>query len=205
MPPGLVRSGLGLDAEPIFLVATFGLVIVRFALGYFVMLQYDLFEVVPYWEEVHAAVEPPKKLSAKTSVYFEHLLDVFRDEQVFANLELTLQDLADRLGISAEYLSQVIKAHERATFFEFVNRYRVEAVKQKLVSADYRHYTIMDVALESGFKSKSIQHGVQEVHGPDALGLQARPPCRAEHSRFRSSSLDSGRPSILKTSDDPQF
>ncbi|MEM6647798.1 MAG: helix-turn-helix transcriptional regulator [Bacteroidota bacterium] len=149
------QSLLGLDAEPIFLVATFGLVIVLFAIGYFVMLQYDLFEVVPYQEEAPDLVEAPKKLSAKTGVYFENLLGVLQDERVFTNPELTLQDLADRLGISAGYLSQIIKAHERTTFFEFVNRYRVEAVKQKLVSADYQHYTIMGVALESGFKSKS--------------------------------------------------
>lgn len=152
---------LGLDADGTFLIVTFGLVSVLFGFGYFVILHYDLFQVVPYQEdspesqESPESVESPKKLSSKTSIYFQNLLEVFQGERVFTNPELTLQDLADRLGISAGYLSQIIKEHESKNFFEFVNRYRVEEVKHKLISDDYQHYNIMGIALESGFKSKS--------------------------------------------------
>lgn len=146
---------LGLDADGTFLVVTFGLVVVLFGFGYFVILQYDFFQVVPYQEEALEPEASPKKLSSKTSVYFQNLLEVLQGEKVFTNPELTLQDLADRLGISAGYLSQIIKEHESKNFFEFVNRYRIEEVKHKLISADYQHYNIMGIALESGFKSKS--------------------------------------------------
>lgn len=150
-----VQQLIGLDAEDTFLVVTFGLVVVLFWFGYFVILQYDLFQVAPYQDDAPKPAEGPKKLSSKTSVYFQNLLDVLQGEKVFTNPELTLQDLADRLGISAGYLSQIIKEHESKNFFEFINRYRVDAVKQKLVSEDYQHYNIMGIAMESGFKSKS--------------------------------------------------
>ncbi|GAB5521360.1 MAG: hypothetical protein RhofKO_36110 [Rhodothermales bacterium] len=146
---------LSLNAEPTFLAATFGLVVALFGFGYFVMLQYDRFQVVSYRDEAPEPEESPKKLSAKTSIYVQNLLDVLQGEKLFTNPELTLQDLADRLGISAGYLSQIINEHEGKNFFELVNGYRVEEVKHRLISADYQHYTIMGIALESGFKSKS--------------------------------------------------
>jgi len=149
-----VKDIVSLDGEDAYIVVLFGLVGLLFGGGYFVILHYDLFQVVPY-EDIVPKPAVSKKLSPKTSVYFEKLLKVLQTERVFTNPELTLQDLAGRLDISAGYLSQIIKEHESKNFFAFINRYRVEDVKQKLVSMDYRQYTIMGIAMESGFKSKS--------------------------------------------------
>ncbi len=69
--------------------------------------------------------------------------------------ELTLQELADRLGVSPHNLSEVINGRLGTSFHDFVNGYRVEEAKRRLRDPDFAHQTILAVALESGFRSKS--------------------------------------------------
>ena len=79
---------------------------------------------------------------------------------MYENIELTLNDLAQELQLSSGYLSQIINEREQKSFFEFVNFYRVEAIKRKLLDQNYAHYDIFSIALESGFKSKSTFNAV---------------------------------------------
>ena len=77
------------------------------------------------------------------------------EDAVYMDTELTLSVLAEKLTISPGYLSQIINEKENKNFFEFVNQYRIDAAKRKLMDADYNQYSIMGIALESGFSSKS--------------------------------------------------
>jgi AraC-like DNA-binding protein len=87
-------------------------------------------------------------------------LQLLQEKRLYEDVELTLDDLAQRLQLSSGYLSQIINTKEKKSFFEFVNHYRVEAVKQKLIDSAYAHYDILSIALESGFKSKSTFNAV---------------------------------------------
>ncbi|MDF1699454.1 MAG: helix-turn-helix domain-containing protein [Saprospiraceae bacterium] len=69
--------------------------------------------------------------------------------------ELTLKDVADALGVHSKNLSQVINEQLNLNFFNFINQYRVEEVKAKLLDENFTHYSILGIALESGFSSKS--------------------------------------------------
>ena len=82
-------------------------------------------------------------------------MKLMHEEKLYTDVELTLQNLSERLGISPGYLSRIINEKEDKNFFEFVNSYRVKDVKEKLVDEEYGHYSILGIALESGFKSKS--------------------------------------------------
>ena len=41
------------------------------------------------------------------------------------------------------------------TFYDFINHYRVEETKQRLLSPDYRHYSIIAIAFDCGFNSEA--------------------------------------------------
>ncbi len=80
---------------------------------------------------------------------------LLKEEQVFKENELRLADLAAYLDVSYHQLSQVINEHYGVNFFELINRYRVEHVKKLLADPNYSHYTIIQIAFESGFNNKA--------------------------------------------------
>ncbi len=85
----------------------------------------------------------------------QQLLTHMQECTPYVNGKLSLKEVADSLSISPNYLSQVINENLNKNFFDFVNQYRVEYVKKLIVNPDYSHLTILGVALESGFNSKS--------------------------------------------------
>ena len=76
-------------------------------------------------------------------------------EKPYLNGKLTLKEVADSLDISENHLSQVINGQLHVNFFDFINEYRVELVKAKMNDPDYNHYTLLGVAMDCGFNSKS--------------------------------------------------
>jgi AraC-like DNA-binding protein len=69
--------------------------------------------------------------------------------------ELSLTTLAEQLKMNPNLLSQVLNEGFGENFYRFVNRYRVEESKRLLLDPAYKHYTILAIALEAGFSSKS--------------------------------------------------
>ncbi len=59
------------------------------------------------------------------------------------------------MNISVNHLSQVINEQLGMTFFDYVNSYRVEEVKARLSSPDVKNFTLLGIAYDSGFNSKS--------------------------------------------------
>jgi AraC-like DNA-binding protein len=86
--------------------------------------------------------------------YKVQLQQLMEDEQLYLKPELTSQDLAEQLNISSKVLSQVINQGFNKNFFDYVNSYRCEKVKQLLLSAD-KKITIIEAMYMSGFNSKS--------------------------------------------------
>ncbi len=69
--------------------------------------------------------------------------------------DLVLPQLAQQLGISANYLSQIINEQMNFNFYDFINGYRVEEAKKFICQAGQEKPNILNIALESGFNSKS--------------------------------------------------
>ncbi|WPU90919.1 AraC family transcriptional regulator [Mucilaginibacter sabulilitoris] len=73
----------------------------------------------------------------------------------FLKEDLSLTMLAGELGITSNQLSQVINQRAQSNFFNFINGYRVEAVKDKFKDPAMAYYSILGIAYDSGFRSKS--------------------------------------------------
>lgn len=83
------------------------------------------------------------------------LLDYMETEKPFLRRELTIQDVAADLGIAQHHLTQTINEHLDKNFYTLVNEYRVEEVKQRLKDPKYAHLTVLAIANDAGFNSKS--------------------------------------------------
>ncbi|MBD3903326.1 helix-turn-helix domain-containing protein [Chryseobacterium sp. Ch-15] len=91
----------------------------------------------------------------RSKILSERLLDYMRIEKPYLDEELSLIKLSSLLNVSTNQLSQVINQNLNTTFYKFINSYRVEEVKQKLKNIEFDHYSILGIAFESGFNSKS--------------------------------------------------
>lgn len=87
--------------------------------------------------------------------YHRQLLNLMNQNKPYLEPKLNLSDLAGELNISVNHLSQVINQHEEKNFFDFVNSYRVEEFKQRVLDPANNNYSILAIALDSGFNSKS--------------------------------------------------
>jgi AraC-like DNA-binding protein len=75
------------------------------------------------------------------------------EKQLFKKSGLKLQDLCEATGERAHYISQVINQDLNMSFFDFINQHRIEAAK--LILKEFPSRSVLDVALEVGFNSKS--------------------------------------------------
>ncbi len=84
------------------------------------------------------------------------LKDLMEEEQLYRVNDLSLQGLAEAAEIPAYLVSQVINDHLDQNFFDFVNRYRIEDVCQQLKDPANDNLTILSLAYDAGFNSKSV-------------------------------------------------
>jgi AraC-like DNA-binding protein len=85
----------------------------------------------------------------------QRLNNLMTDRQVYRESELSLTDLAERLDTHPNYLSQIINEKEGKNFYDYVNAMRVEAFLKTAADPKNSHYTLLALALECGFNSKS--------------------------------------------------
>jgi AraC-like DNA-binding protein len=76
-------------------------------------------------------------------------------EKPYLESRLALNQLADRMGVPKNHLSQVVNDQLNSNFYEFINRYRVEEFKRRIRTGDKKNLTILGHAYDSGFSSKS--------------------------------------------------
>jgi AraC-like DNA-binding protein len=96
-------------------------------------------------------------------------------EKVYLNENLNLRELAAHLKTDPNLISFILNNHLGGNFYDYVNRYRIEEVKHKLNSADYKHLSLLGIALESGFNSKTTFNRVfKQVMGVTPTEFQKK-------------------------------
>lgn len=94
------------------------------------------------------------------STYSQKLDRIMLEEKLYLDSEINLSGLAEKLNISPHTLSQVINQYYQMNFYEFINKYRVEEIKTQLMKAANRNKTIIAIAYDAGFNSKSSFHRI---------------------------------------------
>ena len=94
----------------------------------------------------------------------DRLTAVMENERPWRDSDLTLADLADRLDTTPHKLSEVLNSQLGLTFYDFVNGYRVREVQRRIAAGDTRKVTMLALALDAGFASKSTFNVVFKKH-----------------------------------------
>jgi len=81
--------------------------------------------------------------------------DVLVNQKPYLQQELTLNGLAELLGTTDKKLSTLLNHVLKTSFYDFINRYRVDEVKEKLKLEEYEKYSLLGLAYSCGFNSKS--------------------------------------------------
>jgi AraC-like DNA-binding protein len=152
------------------------LTLLTFLFGVFGFHQPSIFEEVVWYKsheelldldadlenDLDSDVEPDSIKYKRSGLRQEDVADLVNKirkymviKKPYLDRELTIYNLSDQLRISRHTLSEVINEHMGMNFYNLVNEYRVKEVKQRMKNEDYRQLTILAIAYDSGFNSKS--------------------------------------------------
>jgi AraC-like DNA-binding protein len=91
----------------------------------------------------------------KATQIHQQLLQYLENNKPYLKGDLKAAELAESLNISTSHLSQVLNQKQGQNFFEFINQYRVKAVQEKMKDPAHHHLTILGIAFDAGFNSKT--------------------------------------------------
>lgn len=91
----------------------------------------------------------------KVSQLKKRLDSLMEEEKGFLDENLNLSQLSEKMRISPPQLSQVLNQGFGQNFYDYVNSLRVEEVKKRMISGETAHLSILGIAFDCGFKSKS--------------------------------------------------
>jgi AraC-like DNA-binding protein len=94
------------------------------------------------------------------------LRKVMEEEKLWMNPALNLSLLTGHTGIPSKTISAVLNQHLNKSFSEFINGYRIDAIKSRLLSAEDKNLTIAGLAYECGFNSQpTFQRAFKSIQG----------------------------------------
>ena len=94
-------------------------------------------------------------------------LDLFENEKKFLSKDVSLNDMAKKIGTNSTYLSKVINLKKDKNFSQYINDLRIDYTIYLIdANAKFRNYTIKAIASECGFKSaESFSKGFYKKYG----------------------------------------
>lgn len=96
----------------------------------------------------------------KDNPYFKKLDALCREHKIYRDSSLNREKVAEKLGISAGYVSQLINNITGNNFANYINHYRIEIVKEMILDPEFKDYSLLAIGLESGFTSKTTFYNV---------------------------------------------
>jgi AraC-like DNA-binding protein len=85
----------------------------------------------------------------------EKLILYMEAEKPYLNPELSLPDLAEKMNITRNQLSNIINQNHQMNFYEFINQYRITEVKGLMADSANKHFKLISLAYDAGFNSKA--------------------------------------------------
>lgn len=123
--------------------------LILFALKFAEVFQYKIESIKKKYQKTLLSNDEIKS-------YTVQLRKLMESEKVFKNRTLSLADLADKINVPQHCASQIINTAFGSNFYDYVNSYRVDEVKSLLDNQINQSKTILEIALDSGFNSKSV-------------------------------------------------
>jgi len=100
------------------------------------------------------SISNPEDLK-RLKVISEKLKIAMENDKLFKNQELSLNRIAEQLNIKPYLISKSLNEIYNKRFNDFVNEYRVKEVQSLLQDSNNSKFTLLSIAMEAGFNSKS--------------------------------------------------
>lgn len=94
--------------------------------------------------------------SEEINKYTKELEQIMKTYKLYLNPDVSLKDLASYLDLPANYMSQLLNQGFNKNFSEYINTFRLNEFKKRVVLPENKGLTIMAVAYDSGFNSKTV-------------------------------------------------
>jgi AraC-like DNA-binding protein len=152
-----------------FILSSVGFAIYVYGIGYTGLSRSEIFTSPEAERSLHivADIETEEQAAAQTTRYenprlspeitkdyLDRLLALMDEKKPYLDSGLTLPQLAKLLSITPHQLSEVINTQLQKNFFEFINSYRIEHVKEDLLDPAKNHLKLLAIAFDAGFNSK---------------------------------------------------
>lgn len=93
--------------------------------------------------------------SSEAALLKKKLEGTLQQKQVYLNKELSLAELAKQIDTSDKKLSTLLNQNLETNFYDYINSFRISAFKKGVSEGKLEHLSIVGLALQCGFKSKS--------------------------------------------------
>ncbi|MEZ4800907.1 MAG: helix-turn-helix domain-containing protein [Flavobacteriales bacterium] len=91
--------------------------------------------------------------------YLKQLEKLVQEEKVYTDSLLSLRQVAEKIELHPNKLSWLLNERLEKNFNEYINAFRLETFKSKAIDPKNSHITILGLAYESGFNSKTRFNG----------------------------------------------
>ncbi len=132
-------------------------------IGIFVFANSIVITALRFPEVFQNKIAPVRRKYEKTlldtdekEIYLAKLKILMNEEKIFRSNTLSLAEIAEKLKVQNHVVSQIINSEFGKNFYDFVNFYRVEECKKMLADCTGNSKTILEIAFECGFNSKSV-------------------------------------------------
>lgn len=133
--------------------------LITYWIAYSIIIRRKVFEAPSFVSDQDAS-DGQKKLPIRSAEHYAKIISLMKDDYLYRQSDLSMDMLAEKMGLSNGYVSQIINQKEGKNFFEFINGYRVEEVMKKMEDPKFAHFSLLGIALDSGFTSKSTFNAV---------------------------------------------
>ena len=107
-------------------------------------------------EKAEEAEQVSEKLSNESiTKVIDEMNAYMLNKKPYLDCDFSVYALAEALNIPRRTLSQVLSSGLSKNFYQYVNEFRINEVKALLAQPGEKHSTIIDIAFQSGFNSKS--------------------------------------------------
>ncbi len=150
-------------------VVIFVLCIAIFGINQLSIFNSNTFELVKDIDsEIKIASDKTSKATTKTEKYsksglnsemaskiYSGLNNLMKYDAIYKNENLTLAELAKRLDVHSNHLSQVINEMEGKNFYNYINAIRIKEFIKLASLPENKKYTMISLAYDCGFSTKS--------------------------------------------------
>ena len=95
---------------------------------------------------------------------FKELKEYLEVKKPFLQEKITIQELSNQSNISVKLISEIIKTKFKTTYFDLINSYRIEYFKKEILAPENESFSILGVAYNCGFSSKSAFNRAYKKH-----------------------------------------